>query len=828
MFKNKFFFPDIKPQDKPNPKDFPTMYSTPCKGNLTIQEEFMFTVKKVNETLDRVLHMEDMIRKTLDSYTKTLSADNVAFKDLCVTTYNQFSESVSNEINAFESAINNSIESFELKVKQDNENFLLNFEEFKNTVDSQIEDFVSNINTTFDEYKTAVNNYRDELDDFKSNLSEEMLAHKNSVTEDLNSHKEELNNIYDNFRNAIEGRLTQYNSNYEKSFNDYVTSMNNKLSQMERAFNNNYADFTANINNAITEQNKNIDERIDGQDSVIADNILYMRTNLKTSLSELLQTMKESGEFDHITTDTLLDRVKPFHKYVINLDNTTSQKCISDMLLNSPSTPPIESDSVDNKIVVGGYHTVRILSDIDVSIDDNNSLTNNIFEGNNNTVYGRTNIINLVNNNKIDKLSFNTVKLNVEGENNVFSNLTIFGEMDIKGARNKFVNCDISLITFNTTIAENVIFENCVFNSIDNVDFILMFKGSKFINCKFIGCNVNIKGWANSFINCTFYKAPITFATKNGNTNNFISCYFGANDSVDGKETTLLKGGIANTKFIGGWFENATYIMELDNSCNHYAISFDSMDIENCGYLIHCTGGATASDIVWDKCTIINSDGKTYAVSTKDTTTATNNLSMKFNNCVYENFADYNIETMQDGNTTEYAHLMNIHSGIEGIPLQYCARNIDTDFSQDVNTSKIDRFNLVSLDKYYNFMFPVTYHRKNDGATYYTISFNEPVFISSLFTNLVAPDLKILVHRELNGLHNVKEYTSDINQLETSINSLVYRIDVYCGIMTDEEFEQYAEYFIESAVGLPRESLKVKGFSPNISKTTAYIYSIDG
>ncbi len=289
MLDNTFLhFPDCKPQDKPNPYPLPNVYPPdkcdtlrPPKPMFTVQEEFIATTRRVNEALDRVLHTEEHIRKTLDGYMSTISADNVAFKNLCVTTYNQFAETVHNEVNSFETEILNAYELFKNEVNGNYEEFVLKYDTFKSEVDTLIEAF------------------------------------ETDITKALNDYKEELNTTYDNFREAIESRLEMHNEAHTEAFNNYVTQVNANLSEMESHFNKDYADFVKQINQTVTEFKtewvETINARLDGQDSVINDAVLYFKSNIGATVSGLLNTMKENGELETmIDAEILPDKVTFF------------------------------------------------------------------------------------------------------------------------------------------------------------------------------------------------------------------------------------------------------------------------------------------------------------------------------------------------------------------------------------------------------------------------------------------------------------------------------------------------------------------------------------
>ena len=166
------FFPDVKPSFCP-PK--PPLAPHP-KPMFTVQEEFLQTTARVNEALSRVLRMEEGLKATLDEYMRTLTADNVTFKDVCIATYNQFAQRVTNEINTFEGEITNSYNAFAESVKGD------------------ISGYVAAVNA------------------FETSVNERIVAFETAQTEALTAYKGELNEMLNSFRDTTNARIDQYNA----------------------------------------------------------------------------------------------------------------------------------------------------------------------------------------------------------------------------------------------------------------------------------------------------------------------------------------------------------------------------------------------------------------------------------------------------------------------------------------------------------------------------------------------------------------------------------------------------------------------------------------
>lgn len=250
------FFPDVKPSADPPRKPF----APPPRPNFTIQEEFLETVRRVNETLNRVLCMEESFKLMWDDFKKTLTADNVSFKDLCMTAYNQFTQTVRTEVNSFESDITNAFDAFSASVRQDISNYVAAYDVFRSEINSRITDF------------------------------------ETAQTEALNAYKVELNGILNSFRDTTDARIEQYNANHETAFENYVTQMNANFAEAQARLENSHANYTQTTDATIAEFRDMVERRLDGQNETIADAVHYMKLNLLATVSGIVDEMDESGE----------------------------------------------------------------------------------------------------------------------------------------------------------------------------------------------------------------------------------------------------------------------------------------------------------------------------------------------------------------------------------------------------------------------------------------------------------------------------------------------------------------------------------------------------
>lgn len=254
------------PIDKPPHRPFVPMG--------TMQEEFLTTSKRVHEALHRVLELEKRIRENLKEYTDTLTADNTAFKDICITTFNQFSDSVTNEVNTFTADITNSF----------------------NALSQGWQGILGEVEKAY-------------------------------ITK-LNSYKEELNQIYADFRQATENRIDGYNDALAESFNAYVTTVNSKIADLENDYTKTYNTFTQTITNNFNSFKEEVNTKLAQQDGEISDTVLYIKSNLGDYVYTVINEMKESGELEQ----TILDAVDNLNTKYTTLSNIVYQHTSQIML----------------------------------------------------------------------------------------------------------------------------------------------------------------------------------------------------------------------------------------------------------------------------------------------------------------------------------------------------------------------------------------------------------------------------------------------------------------------------------------------------------------
>lgn len=256
------------------------------KPRYTMTEEVEHTAREMRNTIDRLLKFEKRVEAKFEDLMKHLTSDNVIFKNTFAEAYNAFLMEVKNEVNVFEGNVDSSMTLFKSNLESD-------YASLSEDVKTQITNY----------YNQITENYNSLSEDCRTQITE----YYNSFISSLNDYKSELNETYDTFRDAIESRLTQYNDTYVESFNNYTSQMNSKLSTMEKSFNQNYTNFVNQVNTSITEFKNSwantIEARLDGQDAIINDALLYMKTNMTDSVASIIQEMKANGEFTELIED---------------------------------------------------------------------------------------------------------------------------------------------------------------------------------------------------------------------------------------------------------------------------------------------------------------------------------------------------------------------------------------------------------------------------------------------------------------------------------------------------------------------------------------------
>ena len=233
----------------------------PEKPRFTMTEDIHHTKRRMEEVIDRLLKFEERVKNDMYDISRSLTSDNVIFKDTMNTAYLTFLQEVKNEVNLFESNVDNSIKLFQ-----------------------------SDIETN---YATLDERVFAKVDELENKYDEDFTTFKTSIQELTNS-----------FMEGVNSRIDANNSTFEQAFADYQQKSTTKINMFEATVNNTVENFVESVNNSIQVFRETweqiITERLNSQDSKLDDAELYMRTNLVGTVTALVGDMESQGKFAEI------------------------------------------------------------------------------------------------------------------------------------------------------------------------------------------------------------------------------------------------------------------------------------------------------------------------------------------------------------------------------------------------------------------------------------------------------------------------------------------------------------------------------------------------
>lgn len=251
----------------------------PEKKRYTMTEEMEHTTREMRECIARLYDFEKRLGEKVDDIIKNITSDNVIFKNTFSESHRTFLEAVKNEVNSFEGNTDSAIRLFMDEIKSD--------------------------------YATL-----------SEDCAGQIQQYYNEFVDSLASYRAELNETYDTFRDAIESRLEQHNFSYIQAFTDYTTSINSKIAVAENNLQKSYSAFTIAVNKSINDfkiaWTEQIDARLDGQDSVISDTVLYIKSNLAEYLEDVIQRMETTGEVSDIVNNIISSKLSTH----VDVENT--------------------------------------------------------------------------------------------------------------------------------------------------------------------------------------------------------------------------------------------------------------------------------------------------------------------------------------------------------------------------------------------------------------------------------------------------------------------------------------------------------------------------
>lgn len=231
------------------------------KPRYTMTENIEYTVREMKTTIDRLLKFENRVKKEIADLSSQVSSDNVIFKDTLYNAWQIFQQELKNEVNLFESNVDATTKLFQSDIEN-------NYSNLSEDVNKQITDLETN--------------YIQLLTELESRLSEN----------------------YTTFADSVSKRIDANNTTYTQAFNDYKSALTTEVNTYQLNVDTIVDSFTKSINNTVNTFKQTweqiITDRLRVQDDRISDNELYMKTNLSSTIQELIAGMHSSGEFSEI------------------------------------------------------------------------------------------------------------------------------------------------------------------------------------------------------------------------------------------------------------------------------------------------------------------------------------------------------------------------------------------------------------------------------------------------------------------------------------------------------------------------------------------------
>lgn len=231
------------------------------KPRYTMTEEVEHATRLMRETIDRLLRFENRLKDEFAKLSKTLSSDNVIFKNTMFEGWNTFLMEVKNEINIFESTTSAEYQAFKAEIES-------NYATLSEDVRKQISDNISD--------------YENKLSDLSTEIQEQ----------------------YNSFVNAVNSRIEQNNATHEDAFADFQRQITTQLNTFEQTVNAQIENFIESVNTTLHTFKEaweaTITTRLANQDAKLDDAEMYMKSNLTATVTTLIGDMHANGEFQDI------------------------------------------------------------------------------------------------------------------------------------------------------------------------------------------------------------------------------------------------------------------------------------------------------------------------------------------------------------------------------------------------------------------------------------------------------------------------------------------------------------------------------------------------
>ena len=245
-------FEFMSPFDTPKPP-MHAHTNKPCDPFLshgyTHHEQMEHASKLMHDTVNRLMHFEERVKRELSDLAKELTSDNVVFKETMKTSYDAFLLAVKNEVNQFENQTTSEIELF------------------KSEIENRYSDLATNINDQYASFTEAVNT---RIDNYNT-------AHEQAFAD---------------FQQKVTTEINMFEATVNKNYNVFMEGMSE-----------NFVNFKQTVTDIL-------DERLSNQDAKIDDAELYMRTNLIGTITALIGDMKDTGEFADILEGEVFNSIE--------------------------------------------------------------------------------------------------------------------------------------------------------------------------------------------------------------------------------------------------------------------------------------------------------------------------------------------------------------------------------------------------------------------------------------------------------------------------------------------------------------------------------------
>ena len=273
------------------------------------------------------------------------------------------------------------------------------------------------------------------------------------------------------------------------------------------------------------------------------------------------------------------------------------------------------------------------------------------------------------------KVSSVTLPKRVTGKGKIVGEVTIEGE-----------GCYIEGVTFKGDVNFNA-------------------RNSRIVNCDFNESAIYLNKWANSFISCYFYKSPIFCEIELSATNNFVNCYFSS--------ANQFWGTPSNLHITGGWIEDCTNIFNLGETSNVFGVIIENCDIESCTNILKLRGNVLVSHMVFSNCVVLGNAKTTYVLDTSESSEVTNDVSVTFDSCYFENVKDF-------------ASIKNTNCGIQGLHQSMYTKDVTYDTAANISWNVRQPLHTVTVP---------SFEVEEAGSGKYKIRLPKPVFVGTVTCN---------------------------------------------------------------------------------------------